>query len=298
MEMIKDIKNRNLGLKQHKCRICGEEGSFKSFLVREMFMGTRDEFEYFLCPKCLCLQIADIPDNLGDYYGDSYYSMKVLDGQEFTSDITEHEKILDVGCGSGGWLYEMAEGGHDNLYGCDPFINADIDYGDRVHISKCDITEMKGDGSFDFIRMADSFEHVTNPKEVLQNAERLLKDDGALIMMLPMFPNVAFDMFGTHWYQLDAPRHIFLHSVISLKQLAAECGLQIFHIEYNSNTSMIACSFFYQHGIPYREITKEWAMNFFSDEDVARMLAIAEEANSKGNGDHAEIYMRKVKVDE
>ena len=46
--MEKDQTNRNLGLKKHKCRICGEEGMFQSYLVREMLKGTRDEFEYFV----------------------------------------------------------------------------------------------------------------------------------------------------------------------------------------------------------------------------------------------------------
>ena len=55
---------------------------------------------------------------------------------------------------------------------CDPFIHADICYGDRVYIKKCDIREM--DGKFDLIRFGDSFEHVTNPSETLESVKRLL----------------------------------------------------------------------------------------------------------------------------
>ena len=122
MEFIKDTTNRNLGKKEHECRICGEKGLFQSYLVREMMQGTRDEFEYFVCPKCQCLQIAEVPDNLGDYYGNEYYSMKIdIDPEkEFDEEIDCYSKILDVGCGSGAWLYEMAEQGCTNLYGCDP----------------------------------------------------------------------------------------------------------------------------------------------------------------------------------
>ena len=42
--MEKDTINRNLGLKMHKCRVCGAEGMFQSYIVREMLQGTRDEF--------------------------------------------------------------------------------------------------------------------------------------------------------------------------------------------------------------------------------------------------------------
>ena len=42
-----------------------------------------------------------------------------------------------------------------------------IDYGDRVHIKKSDITGMDGDGAFDIVRMSYSYEHVTNLEVVL-----------------------------------------------------------------------------------------------------------------------------------
>ena len=70
MELIKDTKDIDLGLKEHKCRICSAKGLFQSYLVREMLKGTKDEFEYFVCDNCNCLQIAEVPDNLGDYFGD------------------------------------------------------------------------------------------------------------------------------------------------------------------------------------------------------------------------------------
>lgn len=39
-----------------------------------MMFGTRDEFEYFQCHSCGCLQIADVPQNLGKYYPSNYTS--------------------------------------------------------------------------------------------------------------------------------------------------------------------------------------------------------------------------------
>ena len=52
-----DETNRFLGKKPHICKICGSKGDFESFLVREMMQNKRDEFEYFECEKCGCLQI-------------------------------------------------------------------------------------------------------------------------------------------------------------------------------------------------------------------------------------------------
>lgn len=59
---------------QYTCRICHSAGNHKPFAVREMMFGTRDEFEYFQCQYCGCLQIADIPKNLNKYYPTNYTS--------------------------------------------------------------------------------------------------------------------------------------------------------------------------------------------------------------------------------
>ena len=295
MELIKDTKNRSLGLREHECRICGAKGMFQSYLVREMMKGTRDEFEYFVCPKCYCMQIGEVPENLGYYYGNDYYSMKVPGDSDtvFESPIIDDSKILDVGCGAGKWLYKEAQKGRVNLWGCDPFIEHDLKYGDRVHIKKCDISEMEGDGTYDVIRMADSFEHVTNPKEVLENANRLLSNDGMILMGIPIYPNIAFDLFETHWYQLDAPRHIFLHSLLSIKHLADESGLEITIANYDSEAAQIVYSYLYQHGVTYNEITEELILKCFKPEELLKMDETAKLANENKNGDHVRLQLQK-----
>ena len=45
-----------------------------------MMFGFRDQFIYFQCSKCFCLQIQKYPDNLIKYYGDNYYSYGVTRG--------------------------------------------------------------------------------------------------------------------------------------------------------------------------------------------------------------------------
>ena len=39
-----------------------------------MMFGYRDEFAYFACGQCGCLQIADIPPDMSRYYPANYYS--------------------------------------------------------------------------------------------------------------------------------------------------------------------------------------------------------------------------------
>lgn len=57
---------------QYICRICNTAGNHAAYIGREMMFGTKEEFEYFMCGECGCLQIAEIPENPGKYYPATY----------------------------------------------------------------------------------------------------------------------------------------------------------------------------------------------------------------------------------
>lgn len=61
------------------CRICGNAIGNRSMVAREMLMGTREEFAYLECAACGCLQIAHIPEQIGRYYPEGYYSLRQPD---------------------------------------------------------------------------------------------------------------------------------------------------------------------------------------------------------------------------
>lgn len=188
-ELVKDTTNRNLGKRLHKCKLCGTEGMFDAYLVKEMMQDSQEEFEYFVCTECNCLQIAEIPSELGRYYGKDYYSFaqKEFPDFQYEAPVIRRDRILDVGCGSGTWLFRKALSGYGNLYGGDSFLDKNMHYGDRVHIPNCSIYEIKGDASFGEIRISDAFEHMTDPIEVLESAARLLKPGAVLAMGVPFY---------------------------------------------------------------------------------------------------------------
>lgn len=57
-----------------QCRICGQQTGRRVFCGREMLFGYRDEFVYFQCEHCHCLQLADFPDDMARYYPEHYYA--------------------------------------------------------------------------------------------------------------------------------------------------------------------------------------------------------------------------------
>src|ERR1700682_1463539 len=58
------------------CRICGNLEGNTPYVARELHLGLGEEFEYFECARCGCLQIHEIPQDLSKYYPDNYYSYK------------------------------------------------------------------------------------------------------------------------------------------------------------------------------------------------------------------------------
>ena len=56
------------------CRVCGARNRNKTYRAKEMMYGSREEFDYFICDSCKCMQIAHIPEDMGKYYPNMYYS--------------------------------------------------------------------------------------------------------------------------------------------------------------------------------------------------------------------------------
>lgn len=278
-------------VKESQCRVCKAIRNNKHYILREMMYGTNDEFEYFLCGECDSIQIVQVPDDLGKYYSENYYSFGAsVESFSGRKPVYMEQSCLDVGCGSGKWLLEMAEKGYGNLYGCDPFVEAHIRYGDNVLIKKCDISQM--DGQYDLIRFGDSFEHMDNPEETLEHAKRLLKANGEIAISMPIFPNAAFDTFGVNWYQLDPPRHLIVHSVKGMRYLCDKVGLKIDCIEYDSLWGQFGISYLCQLGIPMRYHAKEIVDKVFTKEDVEYFEEMTREVNQKQYGDHARFIIR------
>lgn len=268
------------------CRICGEQNLNVTYMAKEMMFGTKEEFPYFVCIHCQCMQIASIPEHLEQYYADNYYSLRVREEAEtFPVTILGGLKLLDVGCGAGKYLIKLAREGYGELYGCDPYIPHDIQYGDRISIKKCEIKEMNG--CYNIIRFGDSFEHMPNPLEVLKSVRKLLHTNGKCMIEIPIFPNAAFDTFGVNWIQMDAPRHLFLHSRKSMEYLCRLSNLKIESVEYNSNGGQYWYSYLYEQGIPLVKQTLSIKESYFSQSDLDFFQECAVKANKKEYGDHA-----------
>ncbi len=317
--------------RKHQCVVCDGDTS-EVFEVREMMFGFRDKFTYSKCGQCGVLQLLDLPDSLSRYYPGDYYSMnmlvqsswlkayfKKLRGRFLFADnafwpgklatqlfgapeyvdymkpfaLDFDDKILDVGCGSGELLIEMSASGFRDLTGVDAFVENSRTYENGVKIVRGTVNDLYD--TFDAVMLHHAFEHMGDPLKVLRDVKERLVDSGKLLIRTPVVSE-AWEKYGVHWVQIDAPRHLFIHTEDSIKLLANEAGFVIEKIVYDSSSFQFWASEQYQRDIPLndnRSYSKNIAKSIFTKSEIAKFEIEAERLNKLERGDQACFYMRK-----
>lgn len=316
------------------CRICSQTGEHNTYFVPEFHYGTKEIFKYFECSNCGCLQHAEIPPDLSRYYPNHYYSHQpvdenglyghfksilerkrdqyalygkgvigllyqaVLPGMALTYlrhlNINRDMRILDVGSGSGHQLYFLADEGFSHVTGMDPFIPKSIHYANGLNVLKRDIKEMEGE--WDVIIFNHSFEHIPNNLETLQKACELLADGGWCIIEIPTVSSYAWRHYGIYWHQLDAPRHIFLHSLESFRILSQKAGFAIQETQFVSNASQFWGSENYRCGVKPKASRNalEYIANLvYRSTNCLPQYFRTRKMNRKGLGDQVVFYLQK-----
>lgn len=315
------------------CKICGNSENNKEFKIREMMFGFRDEFSYFECSKCGCLQIEKIPENMGKYYPSNYYSFKKADkSNNFLKQILKakrdkytlfkkglvgkiiskkypnmlfdmfsrieinyNSKILDVGCGAGNFLYSLNKIGFNNLTGIDPYIKKDIIDG-NVKTLKKSIHNLPNNKKFDLIISNHSFEHIPDQLETLGKISKILSENGACLLRMPIKIEYIWNKYGANWVQIDAPRHFYLHSIKSFKLLVEKSELKLNDIIFDSTEFQFWGSEQYMQNIPLlakNSYLKNPNKSMFTKKEIKEFKKRAKELNIRKQGDQAAFFIVK-----
>lgn len=314
------------------CRICGNNDNNLKHRAKEMMFGTKEEFDYIECSVCRCLQIEQIPDDIGKYYPQeiyySYSEVKIgklkhfakkllaehlltkpslvgaliekkfgtpFDKRWFTNTNTNFDsKLIDIGCGTGQLLINLQLAGFKNLSGADPFIEKEIEYPGNLFIYKKHISQIEE--MYDLVMLHHSFEHFPAPQQALYDMEKILLPEGHILIRIPVFPSFAWTKYGTCWVQLDAPRHLYLHSLRSIEILAQNAKLQIKSVFYDSTEFQFWGSEQYLRDIPLRS-SKSYAVSkrksIFSTNEIRKFRSQATELNQLHQGDSACIILSR-----
>lgn len=287
-----------------------------------MMLGTRDEFEYSECASCAALQRMESDLDLTRYYPPEYYAFAienrsrlrmavrafrnriVLRPQSRLSALvnrvrphpahdwlqqikpTLDTRFVDVGCGKGTLLRDLSEAGYRNLVGVDPYLPERVEPPEAVQMIKGDLSALSG--QFDVVMFHHSLEHILDQRGTMLTVAEKLAPGGCCLIRVPTVSSYAWQHYREHWFQIDAPRHLTIHSVGSLTTLGESCGMRLERLGFDSNEYQILISELYQRDLPMRHHTEAFSR---SEPDATRRLAA--DLNARRVGDQVFAYFRK-----
>lgn len=144
-------------------------------------------------------------------------------------------RILDIGCGTGEFLYEMKKHGWE-VEGLEKDKRAaqyaEKKFGLRVLTLTNEIYELNIlEKSFDVITMWHVLEHLYHPLNTLERVKNLLKDNGIVLIAVPNVASFDAHYYRNNWVALDAPRHLQHFVPETLTSLCESVGMEIFKLQ-------------------------------------------------------------------
>ena len=153
--------------------------------------------------------------------------------------VNRETKLLDIGCATGQFLRKYREKFGCSVYGVE--IDEDAANYARDHngieIYNTDfLANNLPSAFFDCITMWWFLEHTHNPREVLKETWRILNNDGVAVIGVPNAKSIGRYLFRDKWYGYDTPRHLYIFSPRTIRQLLQEAGFKVIAVKHDFST--------------------------------------------------------------
>jgi SAM-dependent methyltransferase len=225
--------------KSGTCPICGSPEAQPFLKAPDRYHGRQRQYQLVRCAKCslVWLDSPPSPQEMGEHYGVDYDRSVSTAGEDPNRWRGRHERladfksggtILDLGCSAGGFLKGLNDSSWQKF---------GIEMSEEVAAKARTLAHAEvfvGDildapypaGSFDVVTCFHVLEHLYHPAEVFRKVFDWLKPGGLFYFMVPNIDSAGCHIFGSYWYALELPRHLFHFSPKSLRALAQEVGFK------------------------------------------------------------------------
>ncbi len=145
---------------------------------------------------------------------------------------TGRGRLLDIGCGTGTFLDQMARLGWE-AWGIEPTGELARSVVERLGIPPTRIFAGEAEEaefppeSFDLVTMWHVLEHLHDPQGVLSKAHNWLCAGGVLRISVPNIASFEARLFRRFWFGLDVPRHLYHFSPETARRLLEACGFRV-----------------------------------------------------------------------
>ncbi len=238
-------------MQKSPCHVCGSQNTGDFCSARDRYGSGSWQIKY--CRDC-GFGWTSPPlqeDQIAAYYPtaylgdtrkalDDYFTGRLARSRSWRGEIekvalveryVERGRILDIGCGDGKFLWALdpqrwertgVEASHDTIAIVRQRMRhlqliAGNVYSDSLPVE-----------AYDAVTFWHVFEHLPEPRRVLQRVTGLLRPGGWLFISLPNLDSLQARLFRQFWYPFgDVPRHIYHFSRRSLDRLLLEAGMTI-----------------------------------------------------------------------
>jgi SAM-dependent methyltransferase len=253
-----------------RCPVCEYPNAKPHYQMMDRFFEvSTEEFLLYRCGSCgLLFQDEEgIENRLAGFYPPGYWwqgggRISSLEGAyrewvvrrdqlKFVLSMfpSEGQRLLDIGCGGGTFVKVALQAGFD-AYGLEQSEEA-------VHIGQSNAPGRIFPGmeqdlisrgeQFDVLTLFHALEHMTDPFRYLKDLRKLLRRPGKVIIQVPNSASLQARLFGSRWYGLDCPRHVYNYTTFSLLHLLGRAGYRIHrvrHFSLRDNAAALVSSLF------------------------------------------------------
>ncbi|PLX28274.1 hypothetical protein C0581_02970 [Candidatus Parcubacteria bacterium] len=163
---------------------------------------------------------------------------KFFKAQPFLFSV-KNMSVCDIGCGVGNFLTKMRDKNW-SVEGVEPSSFAvDVCETKNIKVQKMffDRERVVRHRKVDLVTLNQVLEHLSDSHMALDNVSDTLKQGGVLYINTPNHDSFVAKLFKTYWYNLDAPRHMFIFSPKSLQKILEGKGFDVHRVYTSSSTS-------------------------------------------------------------
>lgn len=236
------------------CPACGSGESSSAYLEK-------DWFHFVKCKKCTMVYLNPRPNVkvAHEFYNSPwqriYYEQRVLSPNSDKFEIPIHLQenidlierysparriskgtLLEIGIGTGDFLRTAKRNGY-NVWGvdvCNEFIeHVNIEFYGQVE--NCDLFSAGFDSNkFDVVYMRDVFEHLPNPRSILDEINRISKEGATLYIEVPNIDGIIYKLVGKRHIIVFGFQHLNYWTPQSITHLLASAGYDVDYIKHTS----------------------------------------------------------------
>jgi SAM-dependent methyltransferase len=232
-----------------RCASCGGEDGRRLATTDHI---TGEPFEVVVCSRCGLGRTEPVPADLLRYYPTGYYgsggirfnplvetAIRTSRGARVDEVTRAHPApgaILDLGCGRGLMLAELAQRGWRTV-GVEMSDAASRHAREVLHLD-VRVGELAGcrfpAASFDVVSLFHVLEHLREPDAALAEVRRVITPAGWLLVEVPNFGSLQSAIAGGRGFHIDAPRHLFHFTRAALLQSLERAGFEPLRVATHS----------------------------------------------------------------